>query len=311
MSEKIKVIFVVGPTASGKTEIGAGIAKAKNGEVISADSMQIYKGMTIASAAPVSEEDTLGVPHHLVEFLDYDESYTVADYALKARKKIFDISARGKLPVVVGGTGLYINTLADNIEFLEQPTDLELRERITAQLEEIGAQQMLNKLELIDPEAARNLHPNNVRRIIRAFEVYELTGKTITEQNELSRQNDSPFEPIMFGINYRDRSVLYERINRRVDLMLEKGILEEAKCAFERKFTSGAAQAIGHKEFFDYFSGSCSLETCVENLKQATRKYAKRQITWFKRDTRIHWIYRDEQIDALKEALNFLEGDVF
>lgn len=311
MSNKISVVFVVGPTASGKTGLGAAIAKELDGEVISADSMQIYKDMRIASAAPFGYEDTLGVPHHLVEFLEYGENFTVADYVQAAREKIFNIKSRGKLPVVVGGTGLYINTLADNIEFLEQATNLELRNRLTRQLEEIGAEDMLSKLGDIDPKTAARLHPSDTRRIIRAFEVYELTGLTLTQQNERSRQNDSPFEPIMIGINYRDRARLYDRINRRVDIMCEKGLVDEARLAFQKDLKSGAAQAIGHKELFDYFRGIITLEEALENLKQATRRYAKRQLTWFNRDERINWFYPDEDpqicdgaIKLVKEVLN-------
>ncbi len=307
MNSKITVVFVVGPTASGKTGLGAALAKQFGGEVVSADSMQIYKGMRIASAAPVDFEDTLGVPHHLVEFLDFGQSFTVADYAQAAREKIFEIHARGKRPIVVGGTGLYINTLVDNIEFTEQETDFALRERLTLEVERIGSEAMLEKLRLIDPETASRLHPSDTRRIIRAFEIYELTGLTLTEQNERSRQNESPFAHVMFGLNYRDRALLYERINRRVDIMLEKGLVGEARAAFDLDINSGASQAIGHKELFDYFRGEISLDVAVENLKQATRRYAKRQLTWFNRDERIHWLYPDENPDYLNEAINILK----
>lgn len=308
MSKDFNVVFVVGPTASGKTGLGAALAKRFDGEVISADSMQIYKDVRIASAAPVSREDTLGIPHHLVEFIPYGENFTVADYAAAAREKIFEIHSRGKLPVVVGGTGLYINTLADNIEFLEQDTDLELRKRLTDTLEEIGAEAMLERLRTLDPKTAARLHPSDTRRIIRAFEVYELTGCTLTEQNERSRRNDSPFEPIMFGINYRDRNILYDRINRRVDIMVRDGLVDEARAAFEKNVGSGAAQAIGHKELFDFFKGNITLETALENLKQATRRYAKRQLTWFNRDERIRWLYPDDCYDIYEQAVEILKG---
>ncbi len=307
MNDKITVIFVVGPTASGKTGLGAALAKELNGEVISADSMQIYKGMRIASAAPVEYEDTLGIPHHLVEFLEYGESFTVADYAEVARKKIFDIHSRGKLPIVVGGTGLYINTLADNIEFLEQETDYALRERLTRETEEIGADAMLDKLREIDPETASRLHPSDTRRIIRAFEVYELTGFTLTEQNKRSRENSSPFNPVILGINYRERAILYNRINQRVDIMVDKGLVEEARVAFKTDIKSGASQAIGHKELFDYFKGEITLDEALENLKRATRRYAKRQLTWFNRDERIHWLYPDESPKISEQAINIIK----
>ena len=191
MSRAERIIYVVGPTASGKTEIGVKIARAIGGEVISADSMQIYRGMSIASAAPTKEE-TEGVPHHLVEFLDYGESFTVADYVVAAREKISEITARGKTPVIVGGTGLYINSLVDNIEFAPQENTEALREKITRELYEVGAEEMLARLRGIDSLAAEKLHPSDERRIIRAFEIYEATGMTPTEHNRLSREKESP-----------------------------------------------------------------------------------------------------------------------
>ena len=302
-----KIICVVGPTASGKTGLGIRIAKEKNGEIISADSMQIYKDMSIASAAPTKEEREQ-VPHHLTEFLSFDQSFTTYDYVNTAKAAIEEIAARGKMPVVVGGTGLYINSLVDNIKFTEFQTDYELREKLEKQMDEIGGEEMLKILATFDPETARSLHPNNRRRIIRAFEIYEGAGITKYEQDILSRKEQSPYDAIMIGINYRNREILYERINKRVDLMIESGLVEEAQRAFCRNLshTSGAVQAIGHKELFDYFKGEKTLEECVENLKRATRRYAKRQITWFSRDERINWIYADECDDIAEQALKFI-----
>lgn len=304
---KQKIICVVGPTASGKTGLGIEIAKRFNGEIVSADSMQIYKDMSIASAAPTPQERAQ-VLHHLVEFLDFDQSFTAYDYVSAAKNTIEEIAARGKMPIVVGGTGLYINSLVDNIKFTEFETDFKLREKLERQMDEIGGEEMLKILSSFDPETARSLHPNNRRRIIRAFEIYEGAGITKHEQDILSRKEESPYDAIMIGINYRDREKLYERINKRVDLMIGQGLVEEAKAAFDRNLshTSGAVQAIGHKEFFDYFKGEKNLEECTENLKRATRRYAKRQITWFSRDDRINWIYADECDDILAEALKFI-----
>ncbi len=307
---KQRIVCVVGPTASGKTGLGIALAKHFGGEVISADSMQIYRDMHIASAAPDISE-MCGIPHHLVEFLDYGESFTVADYVKAAREKISEISARGKLPIIVGGTGLYVSSLVDNIEFIEQETDLALRERLTQEFDRVGGEEMLERLRALDAAAASKLHTNDKRRIIRAFEIYESTGKTKSQQNKQSRETPSPYSALMIGITYRDRERLYERINRRVDIMLENGLLEEARAAFSKrgKITSGAVQAIGHKEFFDYFNGEISLECAAENLKRSTRRYAKRQLTWFNRDSRINWINMDETDDAAATAIKLAERE--
>ena len=309
MSEKKKVICVLGPTASGKTELGIKIAEKFKGEIICADSMQIYKGMSIASAAPTADERAR-VPHHLSEFLNYDESFTVGEYVKRARAKIEELSESGITPVIVGGTGLYISSLADNIIFTEAETDKELRGRLEKRMEEIGAEAMLEELRKLDSAAAEKLHPNNKRRIIRAFEIYETTGLTVTEQNRASRREENPYEYVMLGINYKDRQKLYDRINSRVDKMVEKGLVNEAATAFKNQKgeSIGAVQAIGHKELFPYFKGESSLEECIEKLKQSTRRYAKRQITWFSRDERIVWLYPDEDEDIFKRAINIISA---
>lgn len=296
----IKTVFIVGPTASGKTELGIKLAKKFNGEIISADSMQIYKNIPIASAVP-SDEEMCGIKHRLLEFLEPESEFSVADYVDLARNAVKEINSIGKLPIVVGGTGLYINSLADNILFTDEPENSTLREEIAKRFSEIGGENMLAELSKIDPEAAAKLHPSDKKRIIRAFEVYYLTGKTITEQKELSRMGEKLIEPCLIGITYRDRQKLYDRINRRVDIMLENGLENEARKAYVRN-GGGAFQAIGHKELFGYFSGDCTLEKAVENLKMQTRRYAKRQLTWFNKDKRIHWIYADEEADILSAA---------
>lgn len=292
--EKIKSVFIAGPTASGKTDVSIKIAKQIGGEIISADSMQIYKGIHIASAAPTCEEKQ-GIPHHLIEFLDLDEQFSVADYVKSARRIIKEINLRGNVPVIVGGTGLYISSLLDNTEFCEEETDYELRKELEEKFDLIGAEKMLCELAEFDRETAERLHPNNRRRIIRAFEVYLKTGQTVTLQNELSHNNASFIEPLVLGITYSNRELLYERINKRVDIMLANGLLEEAKSTFGNACGKGAFQAIGHKELYCYFNGDCSLEEATEHLKQQTRRYAKRQLTWFRRDLRINWIYADKE----------------
>lgn len=307
MKEK-KVIFVVGPTASGKTELAVALAKRLYSEVVSADSMQIYKGMHIASAAP-DEKEMNGVPHSMIEFLPYGANFTVADYADMARKEILRIISSGRTPVVAGGTGLYINALANNVKFLPAKTDIKLRERLNAEYDAAGGEAMLNKLKETDPDAAQKLHISDKRRIVRALEIYETSGITKTKQNELSRLNPPEFKPVMIGITYSDRQKLYDRINTRVDNMIKSGLLDEAHCAFHSGVTGGATQAIGHKELFSYFAGEQSLGEAVESLKQATRRYAKRQLTWFNRDERINWIYRDLTPDVFSEAIRIIESE--
>ena len=304
---KIPVVAVVGPTASGKSDLAVEVCRRFGGEAVSADSMQIYKGLSVAAATPSLQERN-GIPHHLMEFLEVGEEFSVADYVNLAKDKIFEVNKRGKTPVLVGGTGLYVNSLVDNISFTEEPYDPDLREKLEEQFENIGGEEMLKQLALFDPDSAKRLHPNNRRRIIRAFEVYKTTGKTVTEQNILSREETSPFDTVMIGITYRDREKLYDRINRRVDLMVENGLIEEAKHFYDLE-CKGAGQAIGHKELSAYFKGECSLTEALEKLKRETRRYAKRQYTWFGRDERIHWIYADEQGDLLSEVLKILKGE--
>lgn len=302
-NEKIKVVCVAGPTASGKTTLGIEIARAFNGEVISADSMQIYKGIHIASAAPDTEE-MQGIPHHLIEILSPDEACTVADYVRMADECIRDITARGKLPIIVGGTGLYINSLLDGISFIPDETDQGLRAELTAEIERVGAEEMLHRLSVFDPETAARLHPNDTRRIIRAFEIYRTTGKTQAQANAESR-GESPYDALIIGLTCRDRQLLYDRIDRRVDVMLRRGLLEEARKATE--ISGGAIQAIGHKELYGYLRGEMTLEEAADNLRRATRRYAKRQLTWFRRDERINWIYTDETADPAGDAIKLIE----
>lgn len=281
-----KIIVVCGPTASGKTALSVELAKIYNGEVISADSMQIYTDMDIASAKATPEEQQ-GIPHHLIDFLDPNESFSVADYVKLCDEKARDIFSRGKMPIICGGTGLYISSFVDNIEFDDSEQDYEFREEMRRFAEENGAAALLEKLREVDPETASSLHENNIGRVIRALEVYKTTGRTISEAKRDSRKNPSPYEFIMITLEFADREQLRSRINTRVDRMLEQGLLDEAKACFEQKNRPTAAQAIGCKELYPYFRGEKSLEDCVEELKARTRQYAKRQMTWFRRDKRI------------------------
>lgn len=307
--QNIPVLAVVGPTASGKTALAVELAKRLGGEIVSADSMQIYKGMDIASAKP-TEAEKQGIPHHMMDFLPPETPYSVAEYVKAARACILEIHKRQKLPILVGGTGLYVDSLLTGTQFIETETDFDLRARLETEFDALGGEKMLEKLAAFDRDTAARLHPNNRKRIIRAFEVYTLTGKTMTEALAASREKPSPYTPCYIGIAYENREILYDRINRRVDIMLENGLLAEAR-AFFQGAPDTAAQAIGYKELKPYLDGVLSLDEAVENLKRATRNYAKRQITWFKRNPQIHWIYADtcSKQALLAQAITFAETE--
>ncbi|MBP1543206.1 MAG: tRNA (adenosine(37)-N6)-dimethylallyltransferase MiaA [Oscillospiraceae bacterium] len=296
-----KVIVVCGPTASGKTALAVELAKLYNGEVISADSMQIYTDMDIASAKATPEEQQ-GIPHHLLGFLDASEPFSVADYVKLCDEKVRDILARGKTPVICGGTGLYISSFVDNLQFDDSGSDPAFREEMRAVAEEKGGGVLLEKLREIDPETAETLHENNVGRIIRALEVFHITGHTISEAKRMSRGVPSPYRFIMMSIEYEDRERLRQRIDLRVDRMVEAGLVEEARACFEQPDRPTAAQAIGCKELYPYFRGEKTLDECLDELKLRTRQYAKRQMTWFRRDPRIHKIILSDT-DGPQEAV--------
>lgn len=308
---KRKTVVIVGPTASGKTALGVQIAEKFNGEVISADSMQIYKGMDISTAKPTPEE-TAGIKHHLIDFLDLCQTYSVSAFCTDAHKAFDEICALGKLPIIVGGTGLYIDSFLTNTSFLDNASSSAVREELQNELKKNGAEYMYSLLKSVDSDAALKIHPNNTVRVLRALEVYRATGKTISEQVKLSHLNDSDIDPLYIGITYRDRQKLYERINNRVDLMLRKGLLSEAETFFKSTPSATAYNAIGCKEFKPYFDGEMTLDECTENLKRNTRHYAKRQLTWFKRNEKINWVYPDETeygeiLDTVFEMIeNFL-----
>lgn len=287
----IPIIAVVGPTASGKTKLAVEIAKNIDGEVVSFDSMQIYKELSIATAKPTAQE-MQGIKHHLISIKSVTEEYSVADYVADAKNAVKDILDSGKLPVFVGGTGLYIDSFINNIDFTPQSSNTQIRKQLQDKLNSHGSQYMYNLLSEIDPQAAKKLHINNTKRIIRALEVYYLTGKTITEQQALSKRN-SPYLPLFIGLNYKDRQKLYDRINLRVDLMLKEGLLQEVKNFYNSNPSLTASQAIGSKELRPFLDNKQSLDVCIENLKRETRRYAKRQITWFKRNSEINWFYPD------------------
>ena len=290
---RIPVAAIVGPTASGKTALGVEVAKYFGGEVVSADSMQIYKGMDIATAKP-SYEEKQGIPHHLMDFLDRECSFSVADFVELAGMKIREINGRGKLPIIVGGTGLYISSLLDNIKFAEIKSDEDLRKSLEEIARNEGNEKLFKRLEAADPETAAELHPNNLVRVIRAIEVYELTGKKLSQYKAESRLCPSPYKSVIIGIGYNDRQKLYDRINMRVDIMVQNGLVEEAKAVYNNSAMKTAANAIGYKELIPYFENRAELAVCIDKIKQETRRYAKRQLTWFRKNAEIQWIIADE-----------------
>jgi len=311
--EKIPVIAVVGPTASGKTGLAVELAKHLDAEVVSFDSMQLYKGMDIATAKP-TEDEMQGIPHHMIDCVPKNEVYSVACFIEDATKIIDDIVGRGKRVILVGGTGLYLDSLLQNIEFLEPDGDentKKIRENLQEELIEKGPEFMHGKLSGIDPEAALNIHPNNTGRVLRALEVFYTTGHTISYQVEHSKDSPSRYEPTFIGLTARDRQYLYDRINRRVDLMIEDGLLSEVEEFVKEKPGTTARQAIGLKELAPYVRGEQSLDFCLDHLKQETRRYAKRQLTWFRRNENINWLYIDEMSkeDLVLEAIKIIEKE--
>lgn len=306
-----KLLVVCGPTASGKTRLAIDLAERLDGEIVGADSMQIYKGMTIGTAKPTITE-MRGIPHHLVDFLDPGESFSVADYVRLAKDAVAGIRARGHLPVLCGGTGLYISSLIDNIGFEDLKAPDSLRNELKTLAEEKGGEYMLERLSACDPELAAKLHPNDLGRIIRALEVYDLTGTPMSELQRRSRMNPPEYDLCMLGLGFQNRETLYERVNMRVDSMLRQGLAEEAEALLRAGHMKTASQAIGYKELTDYFAGGESLEEAAENIKRETRRLAKRQMTWFRRDSRIHWLYADEydDYDGLLAAALAVTGKV-
>ena len=304
MSNKQKIIAVVGPTASGKTSLSIALAKALDGEVLCCDSMQIYRDMDIGTAKPTAEE-MAGIAHHLLNIAAADEPFSCAEYTAQAKQKVAEVAARGKMPIFCGGTGLYLDgVLRGGSSYEKTDTDPEYRAALERMAAERGAEAVHAMLAAVDPEAAEATHPNNVKRVIRALEIYHTTGVTKTELDIRSRQSESEYEALVLGIRFPNTEELYERINLRVDLMIEQGLPEECRRlmeagVFERSAT--AAQAIGYKELFPYLRGELPLESCVETLKMATRRYAKRQMTWFRAHGNVVWL--DRHRETTEESL--------
>ncbi|WP_077617904.1 tRNA (adenosine(37)-N6)-dimethylallyltransferase MiaA [Bacillus sinesaloumensis] len=285
--KKEKLIVLIGPTAVGKTKLSIELAKKLNAEIISGDSMQIYKGMDIGTAKITSDEME-GIPHHLIDIKEPHESFSVAEFQEIVRNLITDIHNRGKLPMIVGGTGLYIQSVIFDYQFTDNASNPEYRKTLEKQVSENGIDSLFKKLKEIDPVSAERIHPNNIRRVIRALEIVETTGKTMTEYVEGQKQ-ELIYDVALVGLTM-ERGKLYERINKRVDLMVESGLLKEVTNFYSRGLRGcQSIQAIGYKELYAYLEGTLTLEEAINQLKQNTRRYAKRQLTWFRNKMDVKW----------------------
>ncbi len=302
--QKIPIIIVAGPTASGKTSLSVELARALGGEIISADSMQVYKGMDIGTAKP-TEKEKAGIKHHIMDFKEPSESFSVADFCDLAHKTAEDIISRGKAVIVVGGTGLYIDSFAKDVDFDEEKSLPELRKELEERAKKEGAQSLLAELGEFDEASAKKLHPNNLKRIIRAIEFYKIHQRPISEHQENTRQKPSRYDALYMMINH-DREVLRARIDKRVDMMMYDGLIEEARLLWQKKesLSKTARQAIGYKELFGYFEGEMTLEEATAELKMRTRQYAKRQLTWFRKNADMHCLNPE---NALEEALELIK----
>lgn len=285
-----RVLVLVGPTAVGKTEAALRLAERLHGEIVSADSMQVYQGMDIGTAKP-SLAERQRVPHHLIDVVAPGEPFSVADFQQLARQRISEIAARGRLPLLVGGTGLYVRAVIDHYNFIPADTDWSLRERLRQQAREAGLEALYYWLQQVDPTAASRIHQRDERRIVRALEVYQTTGQPLSFWEQQGSADSSRYDLLMFGLT-RPREQLYQRINLRVEQMVQQGLVEEARRLLAQGLDENliANQAIGYKELFAYLRGEESLLQAMEKLRQTTRRYAKRQLTWFRADSRIQWL---------------------
>ena len=296
--KKLKLLVITGATASGKTALGVELAKRLNGEIISADSMQIYEGLDIATAKPTPEE-MQNIPHHLISIVKRSQNFSVAEYVTMANQKIREISERGKLPIMVGGTGLYIDSVVNGLQFTPEE-DTGFRQKLLARAESEGNAKLYQELAELDPEAAEKIHVNNTVRLIRALEVCLSTGKTFTEYKAQNLAKESPYDAFLIGLDYANRQDLYNRINQRVYKMLDAGMLEEVRQIYQQGNIGTASAAIGYKELIPYLENQDTLENCIDMIQQDSRRYAKRQLTWFRRNAQIHWLILSKN-DELQE----------
>jgi len=287
-----KILVITGPTGTGKTKLGVMLAKEYSGEIVSADSMQVYRRMDIGTAK-VTPEEMCGVPHHMIDLSEPGESFSAAAYVTRAHECIDDILKRGRLPIVVGGTNLYIDSLIADVDFAANDSCGETRERLSAEYDAVGGEIMLERLREFDPDRAEKLHAADKKRIVRAIEVYELTGKTITEHDIESRKKPKRYDAAMIALDFEDRADLYSRIDSRVDEMVRAGLFDEVKGLLDSGLSenSTAMQAIGYKEPAAYFRGEISRDEAIDSIKQESRRYAKRQLTWLRRNKDIFWIH--------------------
>ena len=292
---KQKVIVICGPTASGKTALSIELAKKINGEIVSCDSMQIYKEMDIGTAKP-TEAEKQGIKHYMIDIISPNERYSVADYKIQAKKAIKEIISKGKTPIVVGGTGLYIDSLIYEIEYPNIEFDEEYRNEIETRVSKEGLEKIYEEAKIIDPKAIEKISPNDKKRIIRILEIYHATGKNKTDQEKESRKKEVEFDYKVYAISW-DREVLYERINKRVDIMLEEGLVKEVE-AINKKYNQfpTAMQGLGYKEVVQYLNKECSYEEMTEKIKMETRRYAKRQLTWFRKNKETIWLNGENSI---------------
>lgn len=307
---KKPLIILTGPTAIGKTDLSIRLAKAIHGEIVSADSMQVYRHMDIGSAK-VTKEEMDGVPHHLIDVLEPADEFNVVVFQKMAKEAIEGIYDRGRIPIVAGGTGFYIQALLYDIDFTENDGDKSIRQELEQTAAEYGAEYLHEILKEIDPESARAIHANNVKRVIRAIEFYRQTGERISVHNETERQKTSPYQFRYYVLN-TDRPILYERIDRRVDLMLEQGLVEEVKKLSSMGCTKDmvSMQGLGYKEILDYLNGDCTLEEAVYILKRDTRHFAKRQLTWFKREREVTWLNLPDFQNDRERVLEWMLKDI-
>jgi tRNA dimethylallyltransferase len=300
-----KIIVIVGPTAVGKTYVSIELAKKLGTEIISADSMQIYKGMDVGTAK-INDEEKQGIIHHMIDLIYPDENYSVSDFKTEAEKNINEILSKGKTPVIAGGSGLYVNSLIYDLDFSNAKSNDKLRDYYTYYHQEHGEDALYEKLMKIDPESAEKIHKNNVKRVIRALEVYDLTGRKFSETNTDIRKKSSKYDFILIGLSM-DRKALYERINQRVDKMIDDGLVEEVKALLDKGFEKNliSMQAIGYKEIIEFLEGNITFEEAVNILKRNTRHFAKRQFTWFLKDENVKWFNIEDvnKIDASLEQI--------
>ena len=314
-NEKFPLLVIVGPTAVGKTSLSIQLARQLRGEIISADSMQVYRYLDIGTAKP-TPDDQKEAPHHLIDVVNPDQRFTVYDYQKLAQEAILQVHEQSKLPILTGGTGLYIKAVLDQYAFTNKQSNLHMRKELQKEAQKKGKEHLYARLEIIDPEAARKIHPNDLRRVIRALEYYQVTGEPISQQWKLTQEKESPYQAIMLGLNM-PRPSLYERIEKRVDQMIAEGLIEEVKGLLRAGYSKNLKplQSLGYRHMINFLEGKWDLDEAVYYFKRDTRNYAKRQLTWFRADKSIHWYELDPEMKVITPILEAIcteiEGNQF